>query len=57
MAATYISINRSILLSLLAAAALVWSGNAQSKEPDALPDYVVKKFGKPPAILSPADRI
>ena len=50
MAATYISINRWILLSLLAAAALVWSGNAQSKEPDALPDYVVKKFGKPPAI-------
>lgn len=50
MAATHIPINWWILLLMLAAAALIYSGNAKSKESDALPDYIVKKFGKPPVI-------
>jgi uncharacterized protein DUF3179 len=41
---------RIFILASLLALSLLWSGALRAQEAEALPDYVIEQFGKPPAV-------
>ncbi|MBG6204201.1 MAG: DUF3179 domain-containing (seleno)protein [Roseibium album] len=50
MANATCSQSRNALVALLAAFALMWTSVSYSQDREALPDYVIKQYGEPPAI-------